>query len=134
MIRYLLDTDTCIYVMNHRPERVLERMRAFKTSELAISVITLFELTNGALKSQKVSQNLDLLERLTQQLQPIPFEADHAKEAARIRRHLENAGQPIGGYDLLIAAHTLALDVTLVSNNAREFARVPDLKLENWAE
>ena len=98
-----------------------------------MSVITLLELTYGAFKSQRVAENLARLEQIQIQVPPQPLDAAVARTYGRIRADLQRKGEMIGAYDLMIAAHALSLGLTLVTNNLREFRRVPGLKLENWA-
>ena len=132
--RYMLDTDTCIYLRKRRPPVVEERFRTLQQDDVVMSLITYGELRNGALKSSAPAAALGNLQRLAELLpvQPMPVEA--AERYGEIRSELEKAGQIIGGNDLWIAAHALALDLTLVTNNTREFSRITGLKLENWLE
>ena len=134
MIHYLLDTDICIYLNNNNPERVVQRMQQIQMDEMAISSITVFELIHGALKSQKVTQNLNQIKELSQMITVLNLDSKAAEAAANIRRELESRGTPIGSFDVLIAGQALSLDAILVTNNTREFSRIQNLKLENWAE
>jgi tRNA(fMet)-specific endonuclease VapC len=130
---YLLDTNICIYALNRRLPQVLERLRSISRSALAVSVITVLELRQGAEKSvdpQPAHQKLDFF---LSPIRALPFEEDAALVAARIRAHLERVGKRIGDLDSLIAAQAIALDLILVTNNLREFERVPNLRAENWA-
>ena len=132
--RYMLDTDTCIYLRKRRPPKVAERFGTLQQGEVVMSLVTYGELRNGALKSSAPDAALANLQRLGELLpvQAMPVNAaDHYSE---IRSALEKSGQIIGGNDLWIAAHALALDVTLVTNNIGEFSRIPQLKLENWLD
>lgn len=133
-LRYLLDTNICIYIAKQRPPSVAQRFAKLPAGSVAMSLITFGELRYGAEKSRQRGEALATLESL-QALIPViaPDDAVGASYAA-IRAQLERAGTPIGNNDLWIAAHALALGVTLVSNNTREFARVPKLKLANWVE
>lgn len=133
-MRYLLDTNICIYIMNHRPPEVQRRFAWLKLGDLGISVITYHELCFGMIKSQNSVKNLERLAQFVEDVGVIEFSETAAAIAADIRLGLEQAGTPIGSYDLLIAAHTLSLNLTLVTNNLREFSRVPKLKLDNWLE
>jgi len=99
-----------------------------------MSVVTFLELTYGACKSQRVVENLARLEQLERVVPAQPLDAQVARDYGRIRADLEQKGALIGAYDLLIAAHALSLGLTLVTNNVREFRRVPGLKVENWAD
>lgn len=132
-MRYLLDTNICIYALKNRPPEVLQRLQEVGRAAVAVSVVTVLELRQGAEKSQQFAANH---ERLDFFLKPIPvldFEQDDALAGARLRAHLERQGKPIGDLDSLIAAQALARELILVTNNVREFARVPNLQVENWA-
>lgn len=132
-MRYLLDTDTCIYIAKVQPPAVTRRLAGLADGDAGMSVISFFELVFGAYKSGRPEANLVVLERLRSRIPAVPLTAAVAHEYGRLRAHLEKQGTPIGTFDLLIAAQALNLDVTLVTNNTREYARVPGLKLENWA-
>jgi tRNA(fMet)-specific endonuclease VapC len=134
MIRYLLDTDICIYFNNNRPENVVKRMRQIQLDEIGISSITVFELIHGALKSQKVKHNLNQINQLRQIISVLDLDEDAAEHAAKIRRELEVQGKPIGPFDVLIAGQALSINAIVVTNNTREFSRIKGLKLENWVE
>ncbi|SHL49809.1 tRNA(fMet)-specific endonuclease VapC [Desulfatibacillum alkenivorans DSM 16219] len=132
-MRYMLDTNICIYLIKRRPTAVVDRLRALSISDVGISSITLAELEYGIAKSGKPEQNRDAL---TGFLAPLEIEAFGNEAAAcygALRAGLEKAGKPIGPMDMLIAAHALSLSAILVTNNAREFERVPGLVVENWA-
>ena len=131
-MRFLLDTNICIYAMKNRPPEVLERFRAVGKTAVAVSVITTLELRQGAEKSQRAVQNHAALDLFLGPIRILPFDAEAALCGARIRADLERRGLPIGDLDSLIAAHALALDLTLVTNNLGEFERVPGLRTENW--
>lgn len=132
-MRFLLDTDICIYTLKNRPEPVLQRLKKTRAGDVAISVVTFLELTYGAWKSRHVQENLANLDRLRRTVAIEPLDAGAAEAYGRIRSTLERNGKPIGALDLLIAAQALSLGVTLVTNNVREFSRVEGLKIENWA-
>jgi tRNA(fMet)-specific endonuclease VapC len=134
MICYILDTDICIYLNNNHPENVVKRMQQIQMDEIGISSVTVFELIHGALKSQKVSHNLNQINQLRQMISVLDLDTNAAEHAAKIRRELETLGTPIGPFDILIAGQALSLNAILVTNNTREFSRVKGLKLENWAE
>ena len=131
---YMLDTNICIYVMKNRPEKVLQRFREELDGGLCISSITLAELEYGMKHSSNPAQNEQALLRFLAPLSILPFGAAAASEYSALRTYLQNKGTPIGPLDMLIAGHALAEGLTLVTNNVREFERVPDLRLENWAE
>jgi tRNA(fMet)-specific endonuclease VapC len=127
----LLDTNTCIYIINNRPSNVLERFNNYKAGEIAISSIAASELAFGVSKSGS-KRNRDALEMFLAPLQILPFDADCLWHYADLRATLEKKGLSIGPMDCLIAAHALSMNGTLVTNNLKEFKRVPKLKLENW--
>lgn len=132
MITYMLDTNICIYIIKRKPGQVIERLRQSQIPEIGISSITLSELEYGAAKSERPKQNkISLLEFLAP-LEVIPYDDEAAQEYGKIRTYLELQGTSIGSMDMLIAAHAMSLDCTLVTNNEREFSRVPSLKIENW--
>lgn len=132
MITHLLDTNICIYVINARPAGVLARFRQQRLGDIGISSITAAELAFGVAKSGS-ARNREALEMFLAPLEVAPFDAGAIWHYAATRADLERRGQPIGALDTMIAAHALALGAILVTNNTREFARVQDLRLENWA-
>ena len=131
-MRYMLDTDICIYVINERPATVLQKFLAHEADGLGVSAVTAAELHFGLRKSGS-RRNTLLLDKFLAPLEIADFGADAARVYGELRSTLEGKGTPIGALDTQIAAHALALGVTLVSNNLREFKRVPKLRLENWA-
>ena len=131
-MRYLLDTNICVYALKHRPPEVLERLQAVGKAAVAVSVITVLELRQGAEKSQQAAGNHARLDLFLGPLRVLPFDEEAALAAARLRAHLERLGRPIGDLDSLIAAQALAREMVLVTNNLREFERVPALQVENW--
>ena len=133
-MRYLLDTNICIYIAKRKPGRVLSRLEHMRPGDVGMSVVTYLELVFGAWKSQQVEANLAKIEQLRRLIPVQPLDVDVAKHYGRLRADLEKKGVPIGAYDLLIAAHALTLGLTLVTNNLREFARVEGLRLDNWVE
>jgi tRNA(fMet)-specific endonuclease VapC len=133
VIIYLLDTNICIYVIKRRPPQVLERFRQADVSSIAISSLTYSELMFGAAKSSRPEQNRFALTQFVAPLEVAPYDDMAAPHYGNLRAFLERQGTPIGSLDMLIAAHALALDCVLVTNNVKEFARVPGLKMENWA-
>jgi tRNA(fMet)-specific endonuclease VapC len=133
-MRYLLDTDICIYLIKKRPREILERFRAHSPEDVAISTVTLFELHYGVEKSQYRKRSADALAKFCLSLNLVDLDRSAAKESAGIRAQLEKKGTPIGPYDLLIAGIARSRDMTLVTNNIREFERIAGLRLENWVE
>lgn len=135
-MRYLLDTNICIYLINRRPhhEAVLRHMDGLMYGDLLISSITIAELRYGVAKSARPEQNREKFEGFIERFEIVAFDDATAAVYGNIRAGLENAGTPIGPLDTLIAAHALCLQCTLVTNNVKEFGRVPGLKIENWTE
>jgi tRNA(fMet)-specific endonuclease VapC len=131
-MRYMLDTDICIYTINERPPAVLRAFRKFQSAGLGISSVTASELFFGVARTGS-KRNLDALRRFLATLDIAPFDAVAAEVCGSMRSWLASQGTPIGPYDTLIAAHAHALGVVLVTNNTREFERVPGLLVENWA-
>ena len=131
MLKYLLDTNIAIYVIKRRPLPVLEVFNRHQ-GRMAISSITLAELVHGAEKSSFPTRNLSVVEDFCSRLNILAYDDRAAYQYGSIRAALEKAGQPIGINDLHIAAHVRSLGLTLVTNNMREFERVPGLLLENW--
>lgn len=129
----LLDTNTCIYIINNRPPNVLERFRKYKVGEVGISSIAAGELAYGVAKSGSV-KNRQALDMFLAPMQILPFDSQCLWFYADLRASLEKQGLSIGPMDTLIAAQALSIDGTLVTNNIKEFMRVPKLKLENWFE
>jgi len=128
---FLLDTDTCIYALK-KNRNVIEHFLARDREEILVSVITEAELRTGAAKSMSPLKNLRLVENLLRPLAIAEFTSDDAIVYAHVRAKLERAGTPIGPLDTLIASQAVARNLTLVSNNEREFRRVSGLRLENW--
>ena len=132
MMKYLLDSNIVIYVIKQRPLQVLEIFNRHH-GRMAISSITLAELVHGAEKSSDVSRNTAVVEDFVSRLAVLPYDDKAAWHYGNIRAALEKLGQPIGINDLHIAAHARSNGLTLITNNMREFERVPGLLLENWA-
>lgn len=130
--RYLLDTNICIYIINRKPPEVFRHFEGLSVGDIAISSITGAELAHGVTKSGS-SRNQQALEKFLMPLDILAFDTMAMHHYGRLRTQLERLGTPIGPLDTLIAAHALALGCTLVTNNLREFERVPGLPLENWA-
>ncbi len=131
MLRYLLDTNICIYVIKRRPDLILDRFNE-NAAHLAISSITLAELLHGAEKSSQPQRTLAVVEDFCSRLDVLDYGTKAAQHYGQIRASLEQRGTPIGVNDLHIAAHARSEGLTLVSNNLREFERVDGLLYENW--
>jgi tRNA(fMet)-specific endonuclease VapC len=131
--RYLLDTNICIYIRQRKPDEVLRRFRRLRPGEAALSVITYGELLYGAAKSTQRAAALERLRDLVRLLPALALPESAAETYGAIRADLELKGEMIGNNDLWIAAHALAAELTLVTNNERQFRRVRGLKVQNWA-
>ena len=132
-MNYILDTNICIYIINRKPDKVLRKFELYPVYEFGISFITHAELQYGVEKSKNKNINQAALDEFLLPLTILPL---HGKRLVtcygEIRTSLESNGQTIGPLDMLIAAHALSLDLTIISNNIREFSRIPNLKCENW--
>jgi tRNA(fMet)-specific endonuclease VapC len=135
-LRFLLDTNACIALINGRPESVRKRLERSlrKGDEVATSSIAAYELWYGVAKSREAKFNTERLATfLSGPIEVVDFTLEDAEHAGRIRAALEASGQPIGAYDLLIAGQALRLGSTLVTTNAREFSRVKRLRIQDWS-
>ena len=133
-MRYLLDTDICIYLIKNRPAVVLEQFKQHSPQDVAISTITLFELQYGVENSRYRERSEGALAKFLLPLNIIDLDCPAALEAAIIRADLKKQGVPIGPYDLLIAGLARSRDMILVTNNTQEFNRISGLHVENWVE
>lgn len=131
-MRYMLDTNTCIYIIKRSPPEVFDRFRVLRVGDVGVSAITYCELQFGVAKSSRPEENQSVLAEFLSPLEVLDFPAAAAPVFGTIRALLQHAGTPIGNYDLLIASHALQEGFTLVTNNTKEFNRVPGLKVENW--
>jgi len=132
-MQYLLDTDICIYLIKNHPPAVQRRFRQHSLGSICLSTVSLFELRYGVSKSNRQRANQGALDAFVEMLELVELDSAAALAAADCRASLERRGTPIGPYDLLIAGVALSRDMTLVSNNIREFSRIEGLKVENWA-
>ena len=132
MMEYLLDTNICIYIIKKKPIQVFEKLKRQLPGVVGVSSITLAELQYGVKKSSRVEQNQLALNQFLAPLEIIDFGQNAAIEYGKVRTYLETNGIPIGPLDMLISGHARALEVTLITNNEKEFRRVPELKIENW--
>lgn len=132
MISWMLDTDTCIYIIKKKPAKVLETLRRQPLSSVGISTITLSELEYGVAHSSNADRNRIALSTFLAPLEVLAFDDMAARAYGALRNTLQRQGTPIGAMDMLIAAHALSTGCTLVTNNEREFRRVEGLVIENW--
>ena len=133
-MKYLLDTNICIYIIKKKPEAVIKKFTKLRPGSVAISSITLSELYYGVVKSSKPNENMIALQEFISPLIVLDFTDQDALFYGKIRADLEKKGKPIGAMDLLIASIAISKELAVVTNNVKEFSRIPDLKVENWAE
>ncbi|CAI8879153.1 tRNA(fMet)-specific endonuclease VapC [Pseudomonas sp. IT-P74] len=131
MIKYMLDTNICIFTIKNKPQVVREAFNRHH-SQLCISAVTLMELIYGAEKSAAPEKNLAVIEGFSARLEVLPFDNEAAAHTGMIRSELAKAGKPIGPYDQMIAGHARSRGFIVVTNNLREFERVPGLRVEDW--
>jgi len=129
-MKYLLDTNAVIALLNDTGSRTARRARRHKSADIGVSAIVVHELYYGAFKSQRTARNVALVDSL--EFEVIEFDQEDAKQAGEVRALLAARGAPIGPYDVLIAGQARARKLTLVTRNTAEFARVPDLRIEDW--
>ena len=130
----MLDTNICIYVIKHKPEKVFQKLQTIHPEDVCISSVTYAELVHGVEKSIAVEKNRLALSMLLANMEILDFDVDGADCYGKIRAGLEKNGTPIGPLDMMIAGHAQSLGYTVVTNNVKEFSRVSALKIENWAE
>lgn len=133
MLRYLLDTNICIFTIKNRPARVREHFKRF-AGQLCISSVTWMELVYGTERSARPQQNLAVIEGLASRLAVLDYDIEAASHTGQIRAELAQRGTPIGPYDQMIAGHARSRGLVVVTNNTREFARVSGLRCEDWAQ
>src|SRR5437667_12823270 len=133
MARYMLDTDTCSYVMKRSNDAVVTRLQEVPVSDVCISVITKSELLFGVELAPRRGQDEMALNAFLGYIEVLDFPENAASDYAKIRADLKTRGTMIGANDLFIAAHARSLGLTLVTNNTHEFGRVQNLVIENWA-
>jgi len=131
-MKYMLDTNICIYIIKKQPENVLKKFKLQAVGDICISSVTLAELMYGVQKSQYHQKNKVALEEFILPLEVVSFDDAAANCYSVIRVMLEKQGKPIGPLDLMIAAHAISLDSILVTNNVKEFNRITHLKIEDW--
>ena len=133
-MRYMLDTNICIYAIKYKPEKVFQKLQEVEPEDVCVSSVTYAELVHGVEKSVAVEKNRLALSMLLANIEILDFDVDAADCYGKIRADLEKKGTPIGPLDMMIAGHAQSLGYTVVTNNVKEFSRVSNLKIENWAE
>jgi len=133
-MKYLIDTNICIYIMNKRPEEIIKKFKEFEPGEIGISTITVSELHYGIAKSKHQRKNQLRLQEFLAPFEILDYDEDAAGAYGDIRFQLEKRGRPIGPLDLLIAAQAASRGLILVTNNDKEFSRIKELKVENWTK
>ena len=133
-MKYMLDTNICIYCIKEKPPAVIDNFLKHNPNDICISSITYGELMHGVEKSQAVEKNRLALTMFLSAMQILSFDSSAAEEYGKTRAYLEQKGTPIGPMDMLIAAHAKSEQLILVTNNTREFVRVPNLVLEDWSK
>lgn len=131
MLKYMLDTDIAIYTLNNKPDKVRTRFKKHY-GQICLSSITLMELIYGAEKSSNPEKNLSIIEGFAARLEVLPYNSEAAAHSGQLRAELAKIGKPIGPYDQMIAGHARSHGLILVTNNLKEFKRVPGLRIENW--
>lgn len=132
-MKYLLDTNICIYLIKQKSEKILKHFTAHSVGDIGISSITLAELRHGVSKSRHTGKNRQALDEFILPLDIACFDEKAAEEYGNVRAGLESTRKPIGSMDMLIAAHALALGTILVTNNRKEFKRVRNLEIVDWS-
>ena len=133
-MRYMLDTNICIYVIKHKPEKVFRKIQTIYPEDVCISSVTYAELVHGVEKSAAVEKNRLALSMVLANMEILGFDVEAADCYGKIRADLEKKGTPIGPLNMMIAGHAQSLGYTVVTNNVKEFSRVNALRIENWAE
>jgi tRNA(fMet)-specific endonuclease VapC len=133
-MKYLLDTNICIYIIKRKPPEVIQRFRAYSPVDIGVSSVTVAELEYGAYKSKNVDKNRAALHQFLLPLEIVGFSTQATQPYGQIRASLSRQGLVIGAMDMLIAAQALSQDLILVTNNTNEFQRIAGLQLENWVD
>lgn len=131
-MRYLIDTNICIYVINKRPINIIRKFKEISIGDIGISSITLAELQYGVSKSKNIEKNQQRLNEFLAPFEILAFDEMATQYYGELRVWLEKSGNVIGPLDMLIAAHALSADLVLITNNEKEFKRVKGLSVENW--
>jgi tRNA(fMet)-specific endonuclease VapC len=132
-MKYMLDTNICIYLIKQKPDKVLQHFKAHSVGDIGISSITLAELRFGVEKSRQAEKNRQALDDFILPLELADFDEKAAEMYGKVRASLKKEGAPIGSMDMMIGAHALDLGATLVTNNTREFKRIKNLKVVDWS-
>ena len=132
-MKYMLDTNICIYIIKEKPKKVFDKFHTLNIGDIFISSIALAELEYGVEKSNYTERNRLALAGFLSSIEILSFSEKAAGEYGKIRVNIERKGNIIGAYDLMIGAHALSENITLVTNNMKEFKRIPNLSLQNWA-
>ena len=133
-MKYMLDTNICIFLIKHKSETVIEHLNLYEPEDIGISIITYGELEYGVQKSSFPDRNEIALSLFLANIQILPLDVHAAEEYGRIRANLEKKGTPLGPNDYLIAAHALSEKCILVTNNTKEFRRIEGLQIEDWTK
>lgn len=133
-MRYMLDTNICIYVIKYKPEAAVQNFLAHDPDDICVSSITYAELMHGVEKSQQIEKNRLALSMFLSAITVLDFDSSAAEAYGELRADLERKGTPIGPMDMLIAGHAKSQNLILVTNNTREFERVSDLTLQDWSK
>lgn len=131
-MKYLLVTNICIFVINLRPAGVRQRLERLAIGDVGVSTVTVSELQYGVAKSKATERNQAALDKFLLPLEILPYDHFAARHYGHLRCHLEKQGTPIGPLDMMIAAHALAINATLITHNTSAFERVPSLRLDDW--
>lgn len=131
-MKHMLDTNICIYIMKQEPIVVAKKFKSFHIGDIVVSSIALSELAFGAYNSQQLEKNLSALKKFMQPIEILSYDENAAYHYGEIRADLKKNGTPVGHADLLIAAHAISINATLITNNVKEFSRIKNLKCENW--
>ena len=133
-MRYMLDTNICIYTIKHKPEKVFQRLQEIDPEDICVSSVTYAELVHGVEKSAAVEKNRLALLMLLANIEILNFDVDAADCYGKIKADLDKKGTPIDPFDMMIAGHAMSMGYAVVTNNVKEFSRVQGLILENWTE
>ncbi len=133
-MKFLIDTNICIYIMSNHPPEVLQKFKSIGVGKVGISSITVAELHYGACKSNHIKKNIKRLDEFLSPFEILSYDENASRYYGKIRSQLEEQGTIIGPLDMLIAAHALSNNLILITNNDKEFTRIKSLKIENWVE